>query len=277
MTTEAAGGALDRRQHCAVVTGGGSGIGAACCLALAAEGYRVAVACRGVARGERVVEDVKRLGGEAMFVRTDVSVEQDCENLVSAAEERLGPIEVLVAAAGILTSPSQNLDSGSKDSGIEQPYTDVVNLSLSAWSTVLDINLTGSMLSARAAARRMLANAEGPKSIVMVSSGSGTRPIPGRAEYCVSKAGVNMFTKVLARELAQHNIRVNCVAPGRVLTPMTTELFGVLSPDGVPKDVPLRRFATSEEIANAIVFLTSERASYITGEILFVDGGKVAY
>jgi len=235
----------------------------------------VAVADKSESQGTRVVDEITALGGEAIFVPTDVTVEQQCEEMASTAESRLGPIGVLVTAAGVLTAGSM-LPAGGGQSQVHQPFTNVVDLSLSDWHTVMGVNLTGTMLCARAAARRMLVNAEGAKSIVMISSGAGTRPIPGRAEYCVSKAGVMMLTRVLARELSQHNIRVNSVAPGWTLTPMTSGLFGASSSGEVPDHIPLRRYAMPEDIANVVVFLTTEKSSYMTGDVIFVDGGLVA-
>lgn len=260
----------------AVVTGAASGIGRACALRLAEEGADVVVADLSLERGAATVAAVEALGRRALFVRTDTSREADCDALIAAAVAAFGRVDIAVAAAGIshatyVSKETPVVPPGAKASDWEARA--LINKSVKSWEKVLAVNLTGVMLTDRAAARQMIAQGSGG-AIINIGSISGAVPFKGAGDYCVSKAGVWMLTKVLAQELAAHRVRVNAVGPGTVETPMAA----VLLADDVTRQsmldmTPLKRFAQPEEIAAAVLFLAGEEAGFITGEILYVDGG----
>ncbi len=273
---ESAGAAMGGRLagKVAVVTGGASGIGRACALRFAAEGAAILVADLDAARGAAVVAEMETLGSSASFIETDTASEQACEAMADAVVERFGRIDVLVAAAGIAHGATRR---GARAKRI-RAATDwgagaLLTKSLRSWERVLAVNLTGVMLSNRAVARRMIeGGAHG--SIVNLGSAAGVFPFRGIGDYCVSKAGVWMLTKVLANELAAHHIRVNALAPGLVETPMAATILTDEVASAQIRDItPMNRFAQPEEIASAALFLASDESSYITGEILSIDGG----
>jgi NAD(P)-dependent dehydrogenase (short-subunit alcohol dehydrogenase family) len=240
-----------------VVTGGGSGIGRACVLRLAEEG---AAAC--------VVADID--GGAASRVASEIGVgepftldvtdEAACDALAAHVVQQHGRVDALVAAAGI--------------AGYQVPGGhSAVHGSFEGWRRVLDVNLDGLMLTNRAVARQMI---EGrvAGSIVNITSMCSAWTSGGATPYAVSKAGAWTLTKCLALELADHGIRVNAVGPGFVETPMTAATRAdVAAADGVVQRTPLGRFGQPVEIANAVLFLASDEASFVTGEILYADGG----
>lgn len=256
----------------AVVTGGASGIGRACAERFAREGANIAIGDLDEARGAETVAAVKALGQRAVFVKTDTSQEQQCEALAETTVREFGGIDVLVAAAGIsnaLYVSGQPPREGAPDR--EAGF--IINKPPEYWEKVLNVNLTGVMLTDRAVARRMIAAGKGG-SIINISSGAAKVPLPGAADYCVSKAGVWMLSKVLALEVASHKIRVNAIGPGYVESPMTaamsadeTRLRAILS------GVPLGRLGQPDDIANMALFLASDEADFVTGEIIFSDGG----
>ena len=260
----------------AVVTGGASGIGRACALRFAADGADVVVADLNPERGAATVAAIEALGRRALFVRTDTSREEDCDALIAAAVETFGRVDIAVAAAGIshaayVSRENPVIRPGAQASAWEAGA--LINKPVKYWDKVLAVNLTGVMLTDRAAARQMIAQGLGG-AIINIGSISGSVPFKGVADYCVSKAGVWMLTKVLAQELAPHQIRVNAVGPGTVDTPMSAALLAdAVTRHAMLEMTPLKRFAKPEEIANAVVFLAGEEAGFITGEILFVDGG----
>ena len=258
----------------AVVTGGASGIGRACALRFAAEGAAILVADLDAERGAAVAAEVEAVGEAACFVETDTASEPACEAMADAAVERFGRIDVLVAAAGIAHGVTRRGDRTKRiraATGWEAGA--LLTKSLRSWERVLAVNLTGVMLSNRAVARRMIEGGA-PGSIVNLGSAAGFLPFRGIGDYCVSKAGVWMLTKVLAGELAAHHIRVNALAPGLVETPMAaTILADAVASAQIRNITPMNRFAQPEEIAGAALFLASDESGYVTGEILSVDGG----
>lgn len=256
----------------AIVTGGASGIGRACSVRLAAEGARVLVADLDAERGAETVAALTADGAVARFVATDTSSVEANDAMVAAAVDAWGQVDVLVAAAGVSSAsyvsgkPEDSVDIKDEDSA-------VLNKDPEDWKRVLDINLTGVMLSNRAFARAAIA-AERPAAIVNIASVAAKVPLPGAADYCVSKAGVWMLTKVLALELVEAGIRVNAVGPGFIDTPMTARM------QDDPEDweliqmmTPMGRMGTPEEIAATTAFLGSDEASFTTGQILFPSGG----
>ena len=256
----------------AVVTGGASGIGRACALRFAQEGADIMVADLDEERGADTVAAVKASGRRASFTRTDTSQESDCEALADAAVREFGKIDALVAAAGIshaLYVSGQQREPG----GAGRDAALLLNKPTEYWEKVLNVNLTGVMLTDRAIARRMLDSGRGG-SIINIASGAAKIPIVGAVDYCVSKAGVWMLTKGFALELARHNIRVNAIGPGFIETPMTASARADEErARAIVAGIPLGRFGQPEDIANTALFLASDEASYFTGEIIFPDGG----
>lgn len=240
-----------------VVTGGSRGIGAATCLRLAADGHDVAV---GYVRDERaaevVAEGVRAAGQRCVTVAVDTSVEADVDRLFDTVEERLGPVTGLVNNAGV-TGPLGRLAD-----------TDPADL-----RRVVEVNLLGTLLCSRRAARSMTARGTGV--IVNVSSAAATLGSPGEyVHYAATKAAVDALTVGLAKELGPDGIRVNAVAPGIVETEMHATMGDPDRVERVAPMVPLRRAGQAEEIAAAIAWLMSAEASYATGAVLRVSGGR---
>ncbi len=241
----------------ALVTGGASGIGAACCRAMAAEGADVVIVDLPDARdvAEELCAEIEATGRTASFVPGDVRH----PGTVAAAAEG---VDAVVASAGVSHHPDQ-ADLG-----------DLLGLDPDAWRFVLDVNLTGTFLTCVEAARAMR-DAGRPGTIVTVASVAAR--IPRAGVYSVSKAGVEMFTRSLALQVASRGIRVNGVGPGYIETPM---LDGVAQVRGSHEwlsvwreRVPLGRLGTPEDVARVVVFLSSDESSYLTGSVLYPDGG----
>lgn len=240
----------------ALVTGAGRGIGRATAVRLAADGARVAINFKGnVAAADETKALVAATGSEALLVQGDVSEEADADRVV---KESLayggGRLDILVNNAGITRD---NL---------------LLRMSLEEWDAVLDLNLRGTFLVTKAAMRPMM-KARGGR-IVNVASIAGVIGNAGQANYSAAKAGIIGFTKTVAREMASRNITANAVAPGFVPTDLTSIVPQAVQ-DALLKQVPLGRFGTVEDVANAIAFLASDEAAYITGQVLVVDGGLV--
>jgi 3-oxoacyl-[acyl-carrier protein] reductase len=245
---------LDGRT--ALITGAGRGIGRATAIRLARAGARIAINYKG---NEEAAAEAKRLveqgGGEATLIQGDVSVDGQAENVVKAALAfGAGRLDILVNNAGITRD---NL---------------LVRMSAEDWDAVVDLNLRGAFLVTKAAMRPMMKQKAGR--IVNVSSVAGVAGNAGQANYASAKAGLIGFTKTVAREMAVRNITCNAVAPGFVPTDLTSALLKQME-ETILKQIPLGRFGTVEDVANAIAFLVSDEASYITGQVLVVDGGMV--
>ena len=241
----------------ALVTGGTSGIGKAAAARLIEEGARVLIAGRDPQRLAAALAELSPLGAVQGLI-ADVADAENVTRLVAEAGLRLGRLDVLVHSAGI--------DGAGADS---------LELELSAWQRVLDINLTGAFLVAQAAARQMAERGGG--SIVLVASLNGLAAERRFADYNASKGGLLMLARSLAVDLVDRGIRVNAVCPGYILTPMTA---GYAADTAAAADIraaiPMGRFGDPAEVAGAIAFLASSDASYITGEALIVDGGRRA-
>ncbi len=258
----------------ALVTGGASGMGAEASIRLAREGAAVVVVgLPDDPRGADVVSQIEGDGGRAVYVGADVSSEVDSDRAAQTAIDEFGRLDLCIAAAGILHARYVSGEIGPDDALGDRRPGHVVNKPVEYWEKVLAVNLTGVMLTNRAVARRMIAQATGG-SIVNISSGAAKVPMPGSAEYSVSKAGVWMLTRCIALELAPHDIRVNTVAPGVIDTPMALGLSqNEERKAAFIRTVPLGRLGEAEDIAEASLFLLSDAASYITGQILHPDGG----
>jgi 3-oxoacyl-[acyl-carrier protein] reductase len=240
----------------ALVTGGSRGIGRTVALMLARAGADVAVNYRHRSKAaDDAVRGVEALGRRAVALEADVSRDDDVNRLVAETVSRLGGVDILVANAGVW-----------KRAGL-------VDMSEQQWDETLDINLKGAYLAAKYTARHMIRKKSGR--IIFISSTAGQRGEAFYSHYAASKGGVISFTKSLSAELAPQGILVNCVAPGWVETDMTTEALSSETREGIFSVIPLGRVGTPEEIAGAVVFLASDLATFITGEILNVNGGAV--
>lgn len=235
-----------------LVTGGSRGIGRAISLRLAEAGARVVVSNLDVDVAEDVAEEIRGLGGEALAVRMDVGSADEVDAGFSAVQEQWGPVEVLVNNAGITRD------------GL------LLRMSMDAWSDVMRINLDGAFMVSKRALRGMMRARSG--AIVNIASIVGLVGNAGQSNYAASKAGLLALTRSLAAEAGSRDIRVNAVAPGFIGTRMT---------ESMPEDwieavvdrIKLGRIGTPEEVAEAVCFLASPAASYITGQVLVIDGG----
>jgi NAD(P)-dependent dehydrogenase (short-subunit alcohol dehydrogenase family) len=256
----------------ALITGGASGIGRGCALCFAREGADVVIADIKAGDGAEVLEAIERLGRRALYVRTDTSREADVEALASRVVEEFGRIDVLVAAAGV--SHAGYVSGAEQDRTGRDPTAGfVINKPVADWERVLAVNLTGVMLTDRAVAKKMI-EAGTAGSIINIASGAAKLPLPGAADYCVSKAGVWMLTKTLAVELGPQGIRVNAIGPGLIETPMTEALTkDPAAVQAFQARTPLGRLGRPDDIANTALFLASDESSYFTGQILHPDGG----
>lgn len=241
-----------------LITGALTGIGRATALAFAQEGARIVISGRRDEAGEALAGELRALGAEAEFRRADVRHEEEVRSLVDETVARFGRLDVAVNNAGTEGTPG--------------PVTDQ---SADSYAATFDTNVLGTLLSLKHEMRVMLAQGHG--NIVNLSSTLGQKAAPGASVYAASKHAVEGLTKVAALEGAASGVRVNAVAPGPVETGMLNRFTGSADRKaGLIAGVPLKRAGTPEEIAQAIVFLGSDKASFITGQILGVDGGKLA-
>jgi len=242
----------------AIVTGGGSGIGKSIALEFARAGADVVVASRRLTVLEEVAGEIKSLGRRSLALQTDVTKKVDVDNMVRRTVDEFGRIDILVNNSGILAAPS------------------FLELDEEEWDRVIDTNLKSRYLCCQAAAKKMVERRKG--CIINVASNSGVTTCGGYSgPYPVTKAGEIMLTRGLAWELGPYNIRVNAIAPGNIRTEMTRSWWS--DPEFVARmktDRPLGRFGEPEEIASVALFLASDAASYVTGETIVADAGKVA-
>jgi NAD(P)-dependent dehydrogenase (short-subunit alcohol dehydrogenase family) len=242
----------------AVITGGSSGIGRATAIAFAAEGARVAIGARRAAESEETIRLIHALGREAMFVPTDVTRADQVQKLMDAAMNRW-----------------QRLDLAFNNAGIGgTPFVPLPDYSEQVWDDVIDVNLKGVFLSMKYEIPHMLKSGGG--AIVNMSSVAGLIGGPIGVAYYASKHGVIGATKAAALEYAKRGIRVNAVCPAVIRTPMSEGMFNTDLEASLLAVHPMGRFGTTEEVADAVVFLCSSKASYITGHALAVDSGLLA-
>lgn len=241
-----------------IITGAANGIGQACARLFAEQGAKVVLADIQDAPGQALAQELQAQGQQASYVHCDVGRKADVDALVQQVLALHGRIDVLVSNAGIFKA---------------SPFLEV---SESDFDEVLRVNLKGAFLMGQAAARAMKASGGG--AIVHMSSVNGVMAIPEIASYNVSKGGINQLTRAMALALADDGIRVNAVAPGTIATELARK--AVLTSDAARTKIlsrtPMKRLGEPEEVARTVAFLASDASSYITGEILTVDGGRMA-
>jgi len=242
-------------ERVAVVTGASRGIGRAIAIDLAKRGATVVVNYNASAdAAQQVVDAITAQGGKALAVKADVSQTAEADHLIKAAIDQYGKIDILVNNAGVTRD------------GL------IMMMKEEDWDTVLDTNLKSAWNCSKAAARAMMRKRYGR--IVNITSVVGLAGQGGQTNYAASKAGLIGLTKALAREVATRNITVNAVAPGFVMTDMSSHVPQDML-DELRKRIPLERWGTAEEVASAVAYLASEEAGYITGQVLSVDGGLI--
>jgi len=245
----------------ALITGGTSGIGSATAIRFSKEGAAVAITGRNAERGAEVVQEIEANGGRALFIRSDVRLAKDCREAVDQTLKHFGKIDILFNNAGVFHPKS------------------IPDCTEDEWDETIDSSLKGAFLMSKYALPSMIENGGG--SIIHTSSGWGILGGDKAAAYCAAKGGLIIMAKAMAIDHGPDGIRVNCVCPGDVLTPMLpedAEKRGMSWDDYAvgAADRPLGRIGTADDIANAVLYLASDEASFVTGEALVVDGGGVA-
>jgi 3-oxoacyl-[acyl-carrier protein] reductase len=243
---------MELKEKVALVTGAAQGIGKAVALMLARHGADVIVADVNLEKAQETAREVEAIGRGAMAVKVDVTRLSDVEQMVESALGRFGKIDILVNNAGIARDKL------------------ILRMTEEDWDAVLDVNLKGTFNCTKAAIKHMSKQRSGK--IVNIASVVGEMGNAGQANYSASKAGVIGLTKTIAREFAQRGINVNAIAPGYIQTPMTDGL-----PDKAKEElkrmIPMERLGQPEDVAHAVLFLVSEASSYVTGQVLNVNGG----
>lgn len=235
-----------------IITGGGSGIGKETGLLFAKEGAKVVVADINEKAGAETVDTIKNAGGEAVFAKLDVSNREQTKQVVKDTIAKYGRIDVLINNAGIIQDAL------------------VVKMTEEQWDKVININLKGPFNCIQAVAEQMIAQGSGV--ILNISSIVALYGNVGQTNYAATKAGLVGMTKTLAKELGKKGIRVNAIAPGFIYTPMTATVPEKIL-DMMKEKTPLKRLGTPGDVANALLFLSSDDASFINGAVISVDGG----
>ena len=249
---------MDRlRGKVALITGGGSGMGRASCLLFAREGATVAVVDRADAAGEETVRLIGDEGGAASFIHADVADAADVERMVDTTVQTFGRLDVLF-----------------NNAGIEGPSVDLLDYGEDDWARVIAVNLTAVYRAMRAAIPHMISQGGGV--ILSTASVAGLVGLARSSAYSAAKAGVIGLSRTVALEYGPQKIRVNCICPGFVATPMLDRVLGERPESALHRLAPLRRVGTAEDIAQAALYLASDEASYVTGVPFVVDGGYAA-
>lgn len=253
-------------KQVALVTGASSGLGAGVAKALAAAGAAVVVNYNSHAEpAEKLVDEIRQAGGKAIAVGADVSKEDDVERLFAATVDTYGALDILVANSGL------------------QKDAPTVDMTLADWNKVLDVNLTGQFLCARAALRQF--QKQGPRTwlsraagkIIHMSSVHQLIPWAGHVNYAASKGGIDLLMRSIAQEVGNQRIRVNAVAPGAIRTAINEEVTQGDAEKKLLELIPYGRVGEVDDVANAVVWLASDVSDYIHGTTLFIDGGMSLY
>jgi len=246
------GGIMRLEGKKALITGAAQGIGKSIALGMAKEGADICIADVNIENAEKTAQEVKALGVKSISIRLDVSKQESITSAFEACMKEFGALDILVNNAGI-----------TKDSVL-------LRMKEEDWDAVLNINLKGSFLCSKEAVKIMAKQRYGK--IISISSVVAFMGNPGQANYSASKAGLIGLTKTIAKEYASRGIRANAVAPGFIQTAMTDVLSDAVK-DEMKKAIPLSQFGTPEDVTNAVVFLASKEADYITGQVIHVNGG----
>jgi NAD(P)-dependent dehydrogenase (short-subunit alcohol dehydrogenase family) len=245
------------KNKVAIITGGGGGIGKALALGFAESGAKVTVADVDLDLGEKAAEEVQSAGGQCLALKVEVTVKSEIENMVDKTVEQFGTVDVLVNNVGV------NL------------LVPLLELREEGWDKMMNLDLKSYYLSSQCAGRVMIEKGGG--NIINMASTAGVKAAPRMGGYCIAKAGAIMLTRVLAIELAQHNIRVNAIAPSLVKTGFSQGMWS--DPEREEKaasKIPLKRIGVPEDIVGAALYLASDASAYVTGQTLFLDGGVLA-
>jgi len=252
----------DLNGKVAIITGAAKGMGKAHSLKLAAAGAKIVLADLSLEECQLVVDEIKKMRGEAIAVKCDISKKSEVDNLISEAVKKFKKIDILVNNAGIF------------------PFKPFLEMQEADFQKVIDINLKGYFLCTQAAAKEMQKNDPSEKgqrgSIINIASVAAVMGFAGLSHYCASKGGVVAMSKAIALELAPLGIRINNIDPGAIETPGATGGADKKGDESFVANVPMKRWGKAEEISNAVLFLASNESSYMTGSTMIVDGGWVA-
>jgi len=243
---------LELEGKVALITGAAQGIGRAIALLLASNGADIVVSDINLDKAKETSKEIEAMGRRSIAIKVDVSKAEEVEQMVEKVINEFGKIDILVNNAGITRDKL------------------ILRMTEEDWDLVLNVNLKGTFNCTKAVIRHMSKQRSGK--IVNIASVSGEMGNPGQANYSASKAGVIGFTKTIAREFAQRGINVNAIAPGYIETPMT-EVLPEKVKEELKKMIPMERLGQPEDVAQAVLFLASERSNYITGQVLNVNGG----
>ncbi|RRV05280.1 glucose 1-dehydrogenase [Pseudomonas sp. v388] len=257
---------ISLKRQVALVTGASSGLGASAARALAQAGAAVVINFHSKAEpAEALADEIRAAGGQAVAIGADVSKEEDVERLFAQTLEAFGALDILVANSGL-----------QKDAAL-------VDMSLDDWNTVINVNLTGQFLCARAALRQFIAQGMRPDvsramgKIIHMSSVHQLIPWAGHANYAASKGGVDLLMRSIAQEVGVQKIRVNSIAPGAIRTPINEDARAGDAEKKLLELIPYGRVGEPEDVANAVVWLASDASDYVHGSTLFIDGGMSLY